>query len=120
MGKAEFMVKQIPFIGSVYSGSQILVHALFGSDHQKERIPVLAETQPGQIVVGFQTGRTVLEEKGCRKDVTAVYVPTTPNPTSGNLLFLPSSQITPLEMSIEEAMNLVLSAGLTLPSKLKR
>ena len=45
----------------------------------------------------------------------AVFLPTTPNPTSGFLLFLPESQIVPLEMSVEDAAKLVISAGLVYP-----
>ena len=117
--KVEFLFRRLPLVGSIYSGSKILVSTLFGSEAKGKRFPVLIETQPGQMVIGFQTGKTTIQGKGEHRTFIAVYVPTTPNPTSGSLMFFPSQQVQPLEMSIEEAMRLILSGGLTVPQMLK-
>lgn len=117
--KVEFLFRRLPLLGSIYSGSKILVSTLFGSEGKDKRIPVLVETQPGQMVIGFQTGKTTIQEKGDHQTFIAVYIPTTPNPTSGSLMFFPSQQVRPLDMSIEEAMRLILSGGLTVPQMLK-
>ena len=116
---ADGMVGRLPLVGSMYQGARELVGALFRSESAAKRVPVLAEIQPGQIVVGFLTGETTIQQEGSERNVVGVYFPTTPNLASGTLMFLPSRQVTPLAMTMEEAMKLVVSGGLTVPPQLK-
>ena len=104
----EEMIGRLPLVGS-----------MFQPDSAAKRVPVLAELQPGQNVVGFLTGETRVQKKGEEKTLLAVYIPTTPNLASGSLMFLPPDQITQLDMSVEEAMKLLVSGGLTVPPKIE-
>ncbi len=113
------MIGKLPLVGSMYQGAQELVGALFRSDSTAQRVPVLAELQPGQTVVGFLTGETRIQNQGPEDALMAVYIPTTPYLASGSLVFLPSSQVTRLAMSMEEAMKIVVSGGLTVPPQLR-
>ena len=81
------------------------------------RKAVLVEyPRPGVWAVAFVTGRTQGEiQRSTGEEYVNVFVPTTPNPTSGFLLFVPKKQIVNLEMSVEEAIKLVVSCGLVVP-----
>ena len=73
----------------------------------------------GSYAVGFVTAPARGEvKKGVGEDTIGIFVPTTPNPTSGFLLYTPRSRVTPLSMSVEEAAKLIISFGLVSPEKL--
>ena len=72
--------------------------------------------RPGSWAVGFVTGRTGEEaEDGRPPNSVHVFLPTTPNPTSGFLLFVPQAKVQVLRMSVEEGLKLVVSGGLVTP-----
>jgi uncharacterized membrane protein len=70
----------------------------------------------GIWAIGFITGRTEGEVQNLTKEpVINIFLPTTPNPTSGFLLFLPKEDVVPLTMSVEEAIKMVISGGIVTP-----
>jgi uncharacterized membrane protein len=72
--------------------------------------------RPGIWVIGFVSGTTQGEvQRRLAEDVVNVFLPTTPNPTSGFLLFVPRRDLVFLEMTIEEAIKMVVSAGMVTP-----
>jgi len=115
----ELLIRRVPLVGPAYVGSQELLRTLFQAEGQSKKIPVLVELQPGQNVIGFQTGETNVQEKGSMKKMAAVYIPSTPNLASGSTMLIPVNQITPLQLTTEEAMKIIISGGLTLPPPFK-
>ena len=87
------------------------------SKSQAFREPVMMEyPRKGVWSIGFVTGRTEGEVQRITENETInVFVPTTPNPTSGYLLFVPKKELKYLDMSVEEAIKLVVSAGIITP-----
>ena len=68
--------------------------------------------------MGFLTGSTKGEVQKITKNETVnVFLPTTPNPTSGFLLFIPKRDVRPLKMSVDEGIKMIISAGIITPSK---
>jgi uncharacterized membrane protein len=74
--------------------------------------------RPGMWTIGFITGKTEGEIRDLTgPDLVNIYVPTTPNPTSGYLVFVPRTDIRPLSMTVEEAIKFVISGGIVAPNR---
>ncbi len=113
----DVVLKRIPLIGGVYDAVKKLVDTIFLSGASAYRSVVLVEyPRTGVWVLGFvtATSRGEVQER-TRKTVHGVFVPTTPNPTSGFLIYVPEDELVPLEMSVEEAVKLVISGGVVEP-----
>jgi uncharacterized membrane protein len=112
------LLARVPVIRTIYSAVKQLMEAVLGKGSQAFRQVVLISfPQPGQWTIGFVTGPAVLPVPGAseaEKKVT-VFVPTTPNPTSGWLLFVSASELVPLDLSVEEGMKVVISGGMLAP-----
>jgi uncharacterized membrane protein len=109
----EFIVTRIPLINRIYIAIREISEAILSEKREVFKKAVLIEyPRKGLYTMAFFTQDTrgpiqdTLEE-----DVVSVFVPTTPNPTSGYLLFVPKTQVTDLNMSVEDAMKLVISGG---------
>ena len=115
MGREWLM--RFPVTRSIYSAAQQITEQIVGDQAKFFKACVLVEyPRPGVWVVGFLTGEASKEINELTQDkVMAVFIPTTPNPTSGYLVFLPHSQIRPLEMSVEDGFKLVISGGAVTP-----
>ncbi|MBF0273930.1 MAG: DUF502 domain-containing protein [Nitrospinae bacterium] len=114
----EFIVKKIPFVSSLYGSAKHVIDSITKTDNTSFRRVVLIEfPKKDSYAIAFVTSETEGEiQLVTGKKVLTVFVPTTPNPTSGYLLFVPEQEITPLIMSVEEGMKLVISAGLVNPA----
>ncbi len=114
----ESVLKQVPVVKTVYQVLKAVVDTF--SIHNREqfsRVVLVEFPRKGQYSIAFVTGIT----KGEIQQITAdrlvnVYVPTTPNPTSGYFLFVPEKEIIPLSMSVEDAMKMLVSGGMYTPS----
>ncbi len=121
---AEKTVKKIPLLGGIYSASRQLVDTVFlkGKENYK-RVVMVEFPRPGCWMLAFVTGegtRRIPHPGGEAKGGEAeeelnVFIPTTPNPTTGFLVFLKRSQVTPLEISVEDGLKLVISGGILEP-----
>jgi uncharacterized membrane protein len=112
---------QIPVFRGVYTAVQKLVQTFLGQSNAQRQVVMIEYPRAGVFTVGFAMGRAWhhLEEK-MNAPLVNVFVPTTPNPTSGFYLLIPSSEVTPLNMTMEEALKLITSSGLITPDdKLK-
>ena len=91
---------------------------VFSQRSQAFREAVLVEYPRRDLwTIAFITGETKGEVKNLHEDdIINIYVPTTPNPTSGFLLFVPKSEVIPLDMSVDEALKMVISTGIVTPS----
>jgi uncharacterized membrane protein len=111
------LLAQVPVIRSVYGAIKQLMEAVLGKGSRAFRQVVLVPfPQEGQWTIGFVTGETSLPVPGERPKV-AVFVATTPNPTSGWLLFVSEAELIPLDMSVEEGMKIVVSGGMINPQE---
>jgi len=116
---AESLVHGLPVVRSVYKGLKQIAETVFAqSDSSFDKACLVEYPRKGIWAIAFVS--TSAKGEIHRKvpsddDKTAVFLPTTPNPTSGFLLFLPRSDIIELDMSVEDAAKLVISAGLVYP-----
>ena len=107
---------QIPVFRGVYSAVQKLVQTFLGQSSAQRQVVMIEYPRAGIFTVGFAMGRawSHLEETKSSQLVN-VFVPTTPNPTSGFFLLVPSNEVTLLNMTMEEALKLITSGGLITP-----
>lgn len=117
---AESIVERTPVVRSIYSGIKQIAETVFAqSERSFERACLIEYPRRGIWAIGFistDTKGEVAAKGGGDSDMVSVFVPTTPNPTSGFLLFFPKEDVQELDMSIEEAAKLVISAGLVYPN----
>jgi uncharacterized membrane protein len=114
---AERFVLSIPGVGAVYISVKQIVDT-FGSSNRNQfsKVVLIEFPRPGCWAMGFLTNRQQGEaQRKTGREVWTVFVPTTPNPTGGYVLFLPPSEITELDMSIGEGMKMIISGGTFLP-----
>ncbi len=114
IARSEYVLDKMPFIRTLYHGSKQVLSAVMEDKAESFRHAVLIEyPRPGLWAVAFVTGTSQgeLSEKLSEESVS-VFLPTTPNPTSGFLLFVPKRDVIELDMSVEDAIKLVISAGI--------
>jgi uncharacterized membrane protein len=114
---AERFVLSIPGVGAVYISVKQIVDT-FGSSNRNQfsKVVVIEFPRPGCWAMGFLTNRTQGEvQRKTGRELYTVFVPTTPNPTGGYVLFLPPAEVTELDMSIGEGMKMIISGGTFLP-----
>ena len=113
---AERLLLRVPGVSGVYTTVKQIV-GTFGSQSRMLNQPVLVEyPRKGVWVVGFLTNRGPGEPQAkVPGEVWSVFVPTSPNPTSGFLLFVPRAEVVELEMSAAAAMKLIISGGAITP-----
>jgi uncharacterized membrane protein len=111
------VVHRVPLARTVYSATKGVVDSLARRQADAFKRVVLVEyPREGIFSLGFVTGSARWEEVDERTaDVVMVFLPTTPNPTSGFLLVVPRDQIRDLAVSVEEGIRMVISGGLLLP-----
>lgn len=107
----------IPVFKSIYNSVKKVSDTLFSSNGNAFRTAMLVQyPRAGVWTIAFQTGTPGGEVAGhLGPDLVSVYVPTTPNPTSGFFLMLPRSEIIELHMSVDEALTYVISMGSVAP-----
>jgi len=111
------LLAKVPIVRSIYGAMRQLMDAVLGKGSKAFRQVVLVSfPQKGQWTIGFVTGESSLPIPGETPKV-AVFVATTPNPTSGWLLFVSESELIPLDMSVEEGMKVVVSGGMLTPKE---
>ncbi len=114
----EHIVNKVPLVRSVYTGIKQLSDAVFTSAGKESfRRAVLVKFMgEDAYAVGFVTGETQGEVQVLTPErVVNVFVPTTPNPTSGYLLMVPADKLIELRMTVEEALKMVISGGIVAP-----
>jgi uncharacterized membrane protein len=117
---AEHLLDRTPVVRSVYNGLKQIAETVFAQTEAKfDRACLIEYPRPGLWGIGFVSTRAKgeLSEKVPRDDeILSVFLPTTPNPTSGFLLYAPAKDVIMLEMSVEDAAKLIISAGLVYPN----
>ena len=113
----ERILARMPVIRSVYSAIKQILETVLQQQSKAFRQAVLVEyPRRGIWAIGFITGPTEGEVQNLTlQEVVNVFLPTTPNPTSGILLFVPRKDVVFLDMSVEEAVKMVISGGIVTP-----
>jgi uncharacterized membrane protein len=108
----------IPIVKSIYNSVKKVSDTLFSSNGNAFRTALLVQyPRQGSWTIAFQTGVPDGEvSRHLGSDFVSVYVPTTPNPTSGFFLMLPRADVIELDMSVDEALTYVISMGSVAPS----
>ena len=100
------LFERIPLVKGLFNTFKQIA-GVFGNGHTRsfERVVVVDFPQPGSLALAFVTGDAP------DADYLSVYVPTTPNPTSGFLLFIRRAEVSPVDITVEEAIKLIVSCG---------
>ncbi|WP_282151324.1 DUF502 domain-containing protein [Ruegeria atlantica] len=118
---AENLVSRMPVVRSVYSGIKQISETVFAQTERSfEKACLIQYPRRGIWAIGFVSTAAkgeVSERAETGGELLGVFVPTTPNPTSGFLLFFPAEDVILLDMTIEDAAKLVISAGLVYPNE---
>ena len=114
---SERVLARMPVIRGIHGAMKQIFETVLAKQSNTFREVVLVEyPRRGMWTIAFVTARTEGEVHDLTgPDPVSVYVPTTPNPTSGFLVFLPRSDVIPLSMTVEEAIKMVISTGIVTP-----
>jgi len=106
------VLKKIPILRTIYSAIGQMTETFTKTDKQKKNVVLVEYPRKGIWAVGFATKENTGKiKKTTNKELINVFLPTTPNPTSGFLLMVPKEEIIYLDMSFEEASRFIVSAG---------
>ncbi len=115
-------IANIPLLNKIYLGVQQILDAVVSTNKRLFDRAVLVEyPKKDSYCIGFVTAQTRGEiPRVTQQDMVSVFIPTTPNPTSGFLLFFPAAEVIELDMSVETAIKTVMSAGMVDPDSLRK
>jgi len=103
------IMNRIPFVKKVYGSTKMLLEVLNQEKKEFDRVVLIEFPNRHMRAVGFVT--RIVEDKTTNQELAAVYVPTTPNPTSGYLELVPVDRVISTDMTVEEAMTFIISGG---------
>jgi uncharacterized membrane protein len=110
------LLARIPVVQTIYGGTKKLMAVLQNKPSGVQRVVLVEFPRRGMKVVGFVT--RVMVEDGSGREMAAVFVPTTPNPTGGYLVVLPLDELTPTDWTMDQAMAFIISGGAVAPDTL--
>lgn len=114
----EQVLAKVPVVSTVYQGVKRVVSAMFSTEGGSafEKVVVVQWPRRGVYTVGFHTGRSFAMRDG-ERNLVNVFLPTTPNPTTGFFFMIPDDQIVETDLTVEEAFTLMMSAGIVAPDR---
>lgn len=117
----EKLLARIPLVRSIYGGVKQVAESLFsGSGKSFRHVLLVRYPHPSSWTIAFQTGEGTKEIKDkSGRNLISVFVPTTPNPTSGFFLLVPKEETLTLDMSVDEGLKMLLSIGVVVPDAQK-
>jgi uncharacterized membrane protein len=113
----EGLLSRIPLVRSIYSAVKQVTEAFVGSEQSFQKAYLVEYPRLGAWTIAFQTSSKMGEAQfktGCDK-VVNIFVPTTPNPTSGFFLMVSQDELVPLDMTVEQALKMIISGGVVVP-----
>lgn len=121
VGGWEALMHRIPVVRSIYSAAKNFAEMVFSDSSQSFKNVLLIEyPRKGLYSLAFQTSTRLGEVQGrTGEDVVCCFVPTTPNPTSGFIIVVPRKDITVLDMEVDEALKMIISLGVVVPTWIK-
>lgn len=109
---AENLLNKIPFVRTIYQGvKQLMEGTLKDRGTIFSRVALVEFPRKGMYFIGFVTGTTTQRIQNIEKSFIKIFIPTTPNPTSGFFCMLPEEEVQYLDISVDEAFKLIISAG---------
>lgn len=118
VGGWESLLGRVPVVRSIYSAAKNFAEMVFSDSSQSFKNVLLIEyPRKGLYSLAFQTSTNLGEVQGrTGEDVVCCFVPTTPNPTSGFIIIVPKKDITVLDMEVDEALKMIISLGVVIPT----
>ena len=113
----EFFIHRIPLVQTVYGAIKKFISVLQTKPDELQRVVLIEFPSPHMKTVGFVT--RVLTDERTGRQLAAVYVPTTPNPTSGYLEIVPVENLVATDWSMDEAMTFIISGGAVAPDHIR-
>ncbi|OOG50186.1 DUF502 domain-containing protein [Rhodanobacter sp. C01] len=110
------LLARIPVVQTIYGGTKKLMAVLQNKPSGVQRVVLVEFPRRGMKVVGFVT--RVMIEEGTGREMAAVFIPTTPNPTGGYLEVVPLDELTPTDWTMDQAMAFIISGGAVAPDTL--
>jgi uncharacterized membrane protein len=113
----ESLIRRVPVIGAVYSGAKTFSETVLTDKGRSFKQVVMVEfPRKGIFSVGFITSHDLEElQAKTAQDVICVFVPTTPNPTTGFIVMVPREEVVALDMTVDEAFRMLLTLGVVVP-----
>lgn len=119
VGWGESLLARIPLVRSIYNATKQVINALLSNNGQAFRKVLMVQfPRQGSWSLAFLTADAPVNEFGA--EMVCVFVPTTPNPTSGFFMMMPKSEVIELDMSVDEALKCIISLGVMQPSQFKK
>ena len=117
VGGWESLMHRIPIVRSIYSAAKNFAEIVFSDSSQSfKRVLLIEYPRRGIYSLAFQTATQLREIQGrTNEDVVCCFVPTTPNPTSGFIIVVPTKDVTVLDMDVDEALKMIISLGVVVP-----
>jgi uncharacterized membrane protein len=112
----DYLMARIPIVQSIYGAARQLVASFQNKPGNSQRVVLIEFPSRDMKTIGLVT--RIFTDADTGDEIAAVYVPTTPNPTSGYMELVPTSRLTMLDWTINEAMTFVMSGGASAPPKL--
>ena len=115
MNGMNFLLSKLPVVKTIFGVTEQATN-LLASDYNFSRVVFLEWPREGMVAIGFVTGRAYSQSGN--HSLAIVYIPTVPNPTSGNMAFVNEDDLFETDLSVEDAMKLVFSGGIVLPERM--
>ncbi len=115
----ESLLERIPLVRNIYSAVKRFAEIVLADSSQSfSKVLLIEYPRKGLYSLSFQTSQNLGEIQGkIGEDLVCVFVPTTPNPTSGLILMVPKQDVIELDMSVEDALKMVISLGVVVPGE---
>lgn len=112
----EKMLARIPLVRSIYASVKQILETVFSSGQAFRKVLLIEYPRKGLWTLAFQSGSTRGEaQTKTGVEVINVFIPTTPNPTSGFFIMVPSTDVVELDMSVDDGLKMIISAGVVVP-----
>ena len=117
LDRFENFMLRIPVVGAIYSGAKQVLQTIqgVGTSPKPKRAVVVEYLVPGSYLFGYATGH--FTEAGTGREMTTLFVPTAPNPTTGLIIAVPSGKVRDCDLTMEEGTKMLVSGGLITPGR---
>ncbi|OQA91324.1 MAG: hypothetical protein BWY26_01030 [Elusimicrobia bacterium ADurb.Bin231] len=117
VGWAETLLLKIPMARGIYDALRKLTKVFFSNKASFKRVVLIEWPRKGVYSIAFLTSSAMGEaQEKTKEEVVNVFLPSTPNPTTGFFVLVPKDDIIPLEMSVDDAVKMIISGGIVVPS----
>jgi len=111
------VIRRIPLVRSIHGGVKSFAESVFSQSNSFRKVVMIQYPRAGVWSIGFITSEDVAEiHHKTGVPHACVYIPTTPNPTSGFIVMVPSSEVVELQMTVDSAMKMIITCGVVMPA----